>query len=68
LWPLIITNEVEMRTTQIGIRFFLVNLERGADWGAVMAATIIVSAPTLIAFLVAQKQMVKGITMTGLKG
>ncbi|MEM7346926.1 MAG: carbohydrate ABC transporter permease [Chloroflexota bacterium] len=68
LWPLIITNEVSMRTTQIGIRFFLVNLERGADWGAVMAATIIVSAPTLIAFLIAQKQLVKGIAMTGLKG
>ncbi len=68
LWPLIMTNEVTMRTTQIGIRFFLVNLERGADWGAVMAATIIVSAPTLIAFLVAQKQLVKGIAMTGLKG
>ncbi len=68
LWPLIITNDIMMRTTQIGIRFFLVNLERGADWGAVMAATIIVSAPTLIAFLVAQKQLVKGIAMTGLKG
>ncbi len=68
LWPLIITSEVEMRTTQIGIRFFMTNLERGADWGAVMAATIIVSAPTLIAFLVAQKQLVKGIAMTGIKG
>jgi ABC-type glycerol-3-phosphate transport system permease component len=68
LWPLIITSEVEMRTTQIGIRFFMTNLERGADWGAVMAATVIVSAPTLIAFLVAQKQLVKGIAMTGIKG
>lgn len=68
LWPLIITSEIDMRTTQIGIRFFMVNLERGADWGAVMAATVIVSAPTLIAFLVAQKQLVKGIAMTGLKG
>ena len=68
LWPLIITNDIMMRTTQIGIRFFMVNLERGADWGAVMAATVIVSAPTLIAFLVAQKQLVKGIAMTGLKG
>lgn len=68
LWPLIITNDINMRTTQIGIRFFMVNLERGADWGAVMAATIIVSAPTLIAFLIAQKQLVKGIAMTGLKG
>lgn len=68
LWPLVITNDITMRTTQIGIRFFMVNLERGADWGAVMAATVIVSAPTLIAFLVAQKQLVKGIAMTGLKG
>jgi ABC-type glycerol-3-phosphate transport system permease component len=68
LWPLVITNDIDMRTTQIGIRFFMVNLERGADWGAVMAATVIVSLPTLIAFLVAQKQLVKGIAMTGLKG
>ncbi|MCB0168197.1 MAG: carbohydrate ABC transporter permease [Anaerolineae bacterium] len=68
LWPLIITDDILMRTTQIGIRFFMVNVERQADWGAVMAATIIVSAPTLIAFLVAQKQLVKGISMTGLKG
>ena len=68
LWPLIITNEITMRTTQIGIRFFMVNLERGADWGAVMAGTIIVSAPTLIVFLIAQRQLVKGIAMTGLKG
>jgi ABC-type glycerol-3-phosphate transport system permease component len=68
LWPLIITDEIVMRTTQIGIRFFMVNLERGAQWGAVMAATIIVSLPTLIAFLLAQKQLVKGIAMTGLKG
>ncbi len=68
LWTLIITNEITMRTTQIGIRFFMVNLERGADWGAVMAGTIIVSAPTLIVFLIAQRQLVKGIAMTGLKG
>ena len=68
LWPLVITSDINMRTTQIGIRFFMVNLERGADWGAVMAATVIVSLPTLIAFLVAQKQLVKGIAMTGLKG
>jgi ABC-type glycerol-3-phosphate transport system permease component len=67
-WPLVITNDILMRTTQIGIRFFLTNVERGADWGAVMAATIIVSAPTLLAFLIAQKQLVKGIAMTGLKG
>ncbi len=68
LWPLVITSETEMRTIQIGIRFFMADQERGADWGAIMAAAVIVMLPTLVAFLLAQKQLVKGIAMTGLKG
>jgi multiple sugar transport system permease protein len=68
LWPLVITNNESMRTIQIGIRFFLFDQERGADWGAIMAAAIIALIPTLVLFLVAQRQLVKGIAMTGLKG
>jgi ABC-type glycerol-3-phosphate transport system permease component len=68
LWPLVITNEESMRTAQIGLRFFLVNQERATDWGAIMAGAMIVMIPTLIVFLVAQRQLVKGIAMTGLKG
>ena len=68
LWPLIITNETEMRTVQIGIRFFLANQERGTNWGALMAGAIIVLLPTLLIFLLANRQLVKGIAMTGLKG
>jgi ABC-type glycerol-3-phosphate transport system permease component len=33
-----------------------------------MAAAVIALIPTLVIFLVAQKQLVKGIAMTGLKG
>ena len=68
LWPLIITNETEMRTVQIGIRFFLANQERGTNWGALMAGAVIVMLPTLLLFLIANRQLVKGIAMTGLKG
>ena len=68
LWPLIITNDTNMRTIQIGIRFFLFDQERGADWGAIMAGAVIALLPTLIIFLVAQQQLVKGIATTGLKG
>lgn len=68
LWPLVITNQENMRTIQIGIRFFLFDQERGADWGAIMAAAVIALLPTLLIFLVAQRQLVKGIAMTGLKG
>jgi len=68
LWPLVITNEVDMRTLQIGVRFFLFDQERGADWGAIMASAVIALLPTLLIFLVAQRQLVRGIAMTGLKG
>ncbi len=68
LWPLIITNEDTMRTLQIGIRFFMNTLERGADWGPVMAGSMIALGPALVAFLIAQKQLVQGVAMTGLKG
>ena len=57
-----------MRTIQIGIRFFMENVERQTDWGAVMAGSMIALAPTLIVFLIAQRQLVKGIAMTGIKG
>lgn len=68
LWPLIITNDTNMRTIQIGIRFFLFDQERGADWGAIMAGAVIALLPTLVLFIVAQQQLVKGIASTGLKG
>lgn len=68
LWPLIITNSEEMRTLQIGIRFFMTNLDRGAAYGPVMAGSMIAIVPALLVFLFAQKQLVKGIAMTGLKG
>lgn len=68
LWPLIITDDRSMRTIQIGIRFFMENVERQTDWGAVMAGSVIALTPTLVVFLLAQKQLVQGIAMTGLKG
>ena len=68
LWPLIITSDENWRTIQIGLRFFLFDQERGADWGAIMASAVIALLPTLLIFLIAQRQLVKGIAMTGLKG
>ena len=43
-------------------------LDRGSDWGAVMAGSMIAIVPALIVFLLAQKQLVRGIAMSGLKG
>jgi multiple sugar transport system permease protein len=66
LWPLIVTNRIDMRTVEVGIANFS-NLYT-TDWPHQMAAAVVVMLPVVIVFLAAQKYFVKGITMTGLKG
>jgi multiple sugar transport system permease protein len=48
----------------------LVNQFKGlysSDWGALMAATTLAAAPLLIIFIIAQKQIVEGIALSGSK-
>ncbi len=67
LWPLIVTQSTDMQTAQIGIGMFRSQNE-SSSWGVIMAATAILVAPTIILFIATQKQFVRGITMSGLKG
>ncbi len=67
LWPVIIINSAGLRTLPVGIALFkdpygIIN------YGPLMAATLISTAPMLIAYVVSQKYMIRGIAMTGLKG
>lgn len=66
MWPLIVTSEESMRTMQVGVAYF--RDSNKTDYGATMAASFLCSAPILIVFLFANKQIVQGITMTGIKG
>jgi multiple sugar transport system permease protein len=66
LWPLIVTNRIDMRTVEVGIASFS-NLYT-TDWPHQMAAAVVVMLPIIIVFLFAQKYFVKGITMSGIKG
>lgn len=68
--PLIFLNSEEKYTLSIGLRYFMVNpFESDEPREAIlMAASIIVSLPSLILFFVAQKYFVRGIVTTGLKG
>jgi multiple sugar transport system permease protein len=38
------------------------------DYGPLMAATVVSTAPMLIAYVLSQKFMIRGIALTGLKG
>jgi ABC-type glycerol-3-phosphate transport system permease component len=66
-WPLVITSVDEMRTLSVGLRYFI-DAEGGSNWGPLMAGATMVVAPVLTAFFLLQRQFVRGITMTGLKG
>lgn len=67
LWPLLVTNREELRTVQIGLRYFA-DPDLGVDWGPLMAASTLVVLPTLVVFLLAQKHLVEGFATAGLKG
>lgn len=66
LWPMIITTRNEMRTVQVGIT--MLNFSEEAAYGATMAGSVIVLIPTLIVFIISQKQIVKGMTAGAVKG
>jgi sn-glycerol 3-phosphate transport system permease protein len=67
LWPLIITNSVEMRTLSVGIALLFAK-ETGTQWGLVMAGTLYVVLPVLLLFLLVQRHIVEGIAAGAVKG
>lgn len=68
VWPLVILQSDSMRTLPLVMSTMIDPFSPPLDQGMIMAAALIVSLPTLILFLRFQKQFVRGIAMTGLKG
>jgi multiple sugar transport system permease protein len=66
-WPLIVIQKGDLFTPAMGILAFRA-VESGEDYGALMAAAVLITAPLVLAFLFAQRRFIEGITMTGLKG
>ncbi len=66
-WPLVVVTNQDFATPPLGLLYFRA-AEAGDDYGALMAATLIITLPLVAVFLLAQKRFVEGITMTGLKG
>ncbi|AJS61745.1 ABC transporter permease [Paenibacillus sp. IHBB 10380] len=68
LWPLIVTNSEENRLLTVGLAMFAKSTESGAQWSDVCAATLIVSAPLMIGFLLFQRQVIGSFMNSGIKG
>jgi len=67
LWPLVVLNDEDKLTLPLIIAR-MANRFGGTDYQAVMAGSVLVSIPPLIVFLIFQKNFVRGIALTGLKG
>jgi sn-glycerol 3-phosphate transport system permease protein len=66
LWPLIVTNSVNTRPLTVGLQIFA-SSDQGIDWSVITAATLMTSAPLLIAFLLFQRQFVQSFMRAGIR-
>jgi sn-glycerol 3-phosphate transport system permease protein len=66
LWPLIVTNSVEARPLTVGLQVFS-STDQGIDWSVICAATLMTSAPLLLAFLLFQRQFVQSFMRAGIR-
>lgn len=66
-WPFIVIQSTDLAPPALGVIYFRRD-ETGVDFGPMMAATMIVTAPLVVAFLFAQRRFIDGITLSGVKG
>ncbi|MBY5864399.1 carbohydrate ABC transporter permease [Rhizobium leguminosarum] len=66
LGPMIYLTKTELKTVQIGLRMFI--SQYSAEYGLIMAASVVALIPVLVVFLSLQRFFVEGIASTGLKG
>jgi sn-glycerol 3-phosphate transport system permease protein len=66
LWPLIVTSSVEARPLTVGLQVFS-STDQGIDWSIICAATLMTSAPLLLAFLLFQRQFVQSFMRAGIR-
>ena len=66
LWPLVITNSVNTRPLTVGLSIFA-STDQGIDWSIITAATLMTSAPLLVAFLLFQRQFVQSFMRAGIR-
>lgn len=65
LWPLTITTNENLWMVQVAIATF--RQQYNGSWGYIMAASTVVAFPTLLMFVIFQRQIVESIKTSGLK-
>lgn len=66
LWPLIVINTEELKPVEVGILGF--SDIHNPEFVTMMAASTVAVLPIIVFFLLMQRQFIRGVTMTGIKG
>jgi len=66
LWPLVVVNDPDMRTVQLGLAMF--QGRYGTQWTLLMAGTVTATLPTLLIFLIGQRWFIQSVAQSGVKG
>lgn len=66
LWPLVVTNSLDMRTLPVGLTAFQGQFK--VEWHLLMAGAVIAMIPVLTIYILAQRKFVEGLTFAGLAG
>ena len=66
LWPLVVTSSIEKKTLPIGLMVF--HNDYGAEWGLMMAASLIVLIPVILLYSFNQRFFVESVKMSGMGG
>ena len=65
IWPLIVINDPNLYTMELGLTLFQKRFT--VDYGLISAGSVIAVLPILIIFIILQKNIIKGIIITGIK-
>jgi sn-glycerol 3-phosphate transport system permease protein len=67
LWPFIVTRSEEVRPLTVGLNKLFMTSDTGAQYGQLMAGTLMVIAPLVILFVLFQRRFIESFASSGLK-
>jgi multiple sugar transport system permease protein len=66
IWPLLVVKQQEMYTMELGLGLFQNRFT--IEFGLISAGSVVSFIPVLVVFLLFRRNIIRGITLTGLKG
>ena len=65
-WPLVIISDPDLYTAPLGLALFVT--KNRASWDMLMAGSVIATLPMVVVFMIFQRNFIRGISLSGLKG